>query len=304
MSDQPETPEVPRPQFNAIKNRAMREDVYRKYRHEKAKRKSAIRRAQQKAEKLDPSKKEERLAKNVSKTIDSTREHDDTIVDDNDEEDEFAPYFNGRVPKVLITTSTKSTKISESFGGDLATLFPNSTFIKRAKGYTIDQIVSYCNNRDFTDVIVIHEDLKTLHSMTIIHLPEGPTAHFKLSGIVSMSEILGKDHVTPHFPELILNNFNTRLGQTVGRFFAALFPQTPQFRGRQVATFHNQRDFIFFRRHRYEFQSEDKTSLQELGPRFTLKLKWLQKGPYDPTHGEYEWVFKSEMETTRRRFFL
>ena len=69
---------------------------------------------------------------------------------------------------------------------------------------------------------------------------------------------------------------------------AALFPHDPEFRGRRVATFHNQRDFIFFRHHRYSnamgcvvvvthdryiFDSEKKARLQELGPRFTLKLR-------------------------------
>jgi hypothetical protein len=35
---------------------------------------------------------------------------------------------------------------------------------------------------------------------------------------------------------------------------ASLLPQTPQFRGRRVVTMHNQRDFIFFRHHRYVFE--------------------------------------------------
>jgi hypothetical protein len=48
-------------------------------------------------------------------------------------------------------------------------------------------------------------------------------------------------------PELVLNNFGTRLGHRAGRMLASLFHQDPQFRSRQVATFHNQRDFIFFR---------------------------------------------------------
>ena len=61
-------------------------------------------------------------------------------------------------------------------------------------------------------------------------------------------------HGTPtsHLPEIIINNFHTRLGHQVGRLLTALFPQQPQFVGRNVATFHNQRDFIFFRRHRCE----------------------------------------------------
>jgi hypothetical protein len=33
----------------------------------------------------------------------------------------------------------------------------------------------------------------------------------------------------------------------MGRMFASLFSQDPNFRGRRAVTFHNQRDFIFFR---------------------------------------------------------
>jgi ribosome production factor 1 len=45
--------------------------------------------------------------------------------------------------------------------------------------------------------------------------------------------------------------------------------------------------------------------LQELGPRFTLKLTSLQKGTFDTRHGEFEWVHKrKEMDTSRRKFHL
>ena len=54
---------------------------------------------------------------------------------------------------------------------------------------------------------------------------------------------------------------------------------------------------------RYVFKNAKRVNLQELGPRFTLKLKWLQKGTFD-RKGEHEWMFKPEMETSRRRFFL
>jgi ribosome production factor 1 len=77
---------------------------------------------------------------------------------------------------------------------------------------------------------------------------------------------------------LILNNFTTLLGHSIGRLFGSLFPPQPQFRGRQVVTLHNQRDFLFFRRHRYAFTSPTQAKLQEIGPRFTLKLRWLRKG--------------------------
>jgi hypothetical protein len=77
---------------------------------------------------------------------------------------------------------------------------------------------------------------------------------------------------------LILNGFSTLLGNSVGRMFGSLFPPQPQFRGRQVVTLHNQRDFLFFRRHRYAFASATSAKLQEIGPRFTLKMRWLRKG--------------------------
>ena len=66
---------------------------------------------------------------------------------------------------------------------------------------------------------------------------------------------LSKGHgtLTSHKPELILNNFTTRLGHTIGRMLASVFPHDPNFVGRRVVTFHNQRDFIFFRHHRYLF---------------------------------------------------
>lgn len=60
----------------------------------------------------------------------------------------------------------------------------------------------------------------------------------------------GHARATPHNPELVLNNFSTSLGHAIGRMFQTLFPPLPEFQGRQVVTLHNQRDFLFFRRHR------------------------------------------------------
>lgn len=94
--------------------------------------------------------------------------------------------------------------------------------------------------------------------------------------------------------------------------FQTFFPALPEFQGRQVVTLHNQRDFLFFRRHRYvyapyapssilsyftftpqmrplftvcgmirlryAFRTPEKVALQEIGPRFTLKLRSLKKG--------------------------
>uniref|UniRef100_A0A5F9DSV6 Ribosome production factor 1 n=1 Tax=Oryctolagus cuniculus TaxID=9986 RepID=A0A5F9DSV6_RABIT len=219
--------------------------------------------------------------KPVPKTIDNQRVYDETIVDPNDEEvaydeatDEFASYFNKLLPRF-------------------------------SSQHQIDLMGEHAF-QDFTDLIVINEDRKTPNGLILSHLPNGPTAHFKMSSVRLRKEIKrrGKDP-TEHRPEIILNNFTTRLGHSIGRMFASLFPHNPQFIGRQVATFHNQQDYIFFRFHRYIFKSEKKAGIQELGPRFTLKLRSLQKGTFDSKYGEYEWVHKPrEMDTSRRKFHL
>ncbi|KAI8806043.1 anticodon-binding protein [Cladochytrium replicatum] len=154
--------------------------------------------------------------------------------------------------------------------------------------------------REFDETVVEGED----EDVRWIGTAKGPTCHFKLTSIKCGRDIHGHGRVTAHKPEVILNNFNTRLGHTVGRQLAAFFPQVPEFKGRQVATFHNQRDFIFFPRHRYIFKDGKRCDLQELGPRFTLKLQFLQKGTCNMKYGEYEWVHRPEMDTSRRRFFL
>ena len=144
----------------------------------------------------------------------------------------------------------------------------------------------------------------------MIHLPNGPTAYFKLTSISIPKKIRNHGNSTDHYPELILNNFTTHLGFTVGRFFASLFPKSPEFKGRQVVTFHNQRDFIFVRRHRYKIdegnehrEAGERVDLQEIGPRFCLKLLALQKGTFDRKDGTYIWERKIKQEE-RKRFYL
>jgi len=248
------------------------------------------------------------------RTLENTREPDDTMVKPDDEEvkedtavDEFAEYFaNKTTPKILITTSPnicKRAKETIPFINDLISVIPNMTYRER-RNFTLKEIVQFCKDEGYTDVIVINEDRKQPNSLLLSHLPNGPTVLFKLTSIILQKHIHNHARATEHFPELILNNFNTRLGHTVGRMLAALLPQSPEFPGRRVMTFHNQRDFIFFRQHRYIFDSEKKARLQEIGPRFTLKLKYVQHGTFDSKFGEYEWLPKKELVTSRRRFFM
>jgi len=289
--------------------KSKRVEVYQQQRKEKKKlKKKKLRLKRQKeAEALG----EEAPPKKVPRTLDNTREADETTVQPEDEEvkgdeaiDEFSSYFKGeKIPKICVTTSYKATRLSYNFVKDLLPVIPNSYFYPR-RSYTIDQIAVEAKVKDWTDVIIVHECKKQIDSLTIVHLPEGPTAHFKLTNYLPVSAIPNGGDTSLHKPEVILNNFTTRLGHRVGRMFGALFHQEPNFKGKRVITFHNQRDFVFFRHHRYTFESRKKARLQECGPRFTLKLKWLQHGIFDSFHGEYEWKHKRELDTSRRRFHL
>eukprot|EP00457_Paulinella_chromatophora_P011156 gb/GEZN01011284.1/.p1 GENE.gb/GEZN01011284.1/~~gb/GEZN01011284.1/.p1 ORF type:complete len:358 (+),score=51.75 gb/GEZN01011284.1/:90-1076(+) len=291
-----------------IKNKQKRAQIHQKQKAaKKQKKRQARAERQQEAEALG----EGGPPKKKPKTLENTREADETLVAPEDEEikgdeaiDEFAQYFSGgTIPKICLTTTYKPTKPMFEFIQDLLEIFPNSYYYKRLE-FPIKTIVEEALTKGWTDVIILNENRKKINALTHIHLPHGPTAYYKLSSLTNSKDIPDRGNATLHHPEVILNNFNTRLGHRVGRMLASLFHQEPNFTGRRVATFHNQRDFIFFRHHRYIFESGKKARLQELGPRFTLKLQWIQHGTFDTLQGEYEWMHKKELDTSRRRFFL
>lgn len=191
-------------------------------------------------------------------------------------------------------------------------------------------------------------------------LGTGPTARFRVTNVRRCRDIRGHGRPTAHNPELVLRGFGTAVGGRVGRLLASMFPVDPAFRGRQVATLHAQRDFIFFRHHRYVFQEKEDgrarraaaelkkkerrkgkrsgegkreggsaaavdraaagssssaanappaptavvARLQELGPRFTLKLLDLRKGVLCGHDSEREWAPSREARKARRKFSL
>lgn len=228
-------------------------------------------------------------------------------------------------PKVLITTSINGTLHDEA--ELLTSFFPNSVYIRRsahfhAHKYSIREISAFAANRDYTTVVVLNEDQKKPYGLDIVHLPHGPMFHFSISNWVEGAKLPGHGNPTGHHPELILNNFRTPLGLLTAHLFKTMFPPQPELVGRQVVTLHNQRDYIFVRRHRYVFREkrateksiantdgkviegvEDlKTGLQELGPRFTLKLRRIDKGIQQRSGQEWKW--KAGDEKVRTRFAL
>ncbi|ABN66426.1 predicted protein [Scheffersomyces stipitis CBS 6054] len=284
-----------------IKNKHRRQKIFGEIKHEKNKQRHKLRAERAKEERLNPELKEERIKNNVPETIDSKRVFDETIAAEVEGEDEFQQYFNSGIePKILLTTSEEAKKPAYEFADMVMDFLPNVTFIKRKKEYSMKEIAKHAASREYTDLLVINEDKKKVTGITMIHLPEGPTFYFSITSIVEGKQIKGHGRASEHIPELVLNNFNTRMGKTVGRMFQTMFPHSPEIVARQVVTLHNQRDYIFFRRHRYIFRNEEKVGLQELGPQFTLKLRRMQKG----IRGETVWEHRPDMERDKRKFYL
>ena len=228
-------------------------------------------------------------------------------------------------PKILVTTSINSNLHNEA--RLLTTLFPNSMYIPRSAHryghkFSIREIASFATNRNYTAVIVLKEDQKKPTGLDFVHLPHGPMFHFSISNWIEGKKLPGHGNPTNHNPELILNNFRTPLGLLTAHLFRTMFPPQPEFQGRQVVTLHNQRDYIFLRRHRYVFRDKRPTEksvvgpdgkevkgvegiragLQELGPRFTMKLRRIDKGIQRSSGQEWEW--KGGMEKQRTKFQL
>jgi ribosome production factor 1 len=244
-----------------------------------------------------------------------------------------------------IQTQTESTKTmllcAEDHPAERTYLFmkelcfsiPGCQFFKR-KTYPLKKIANFAGNRGFNTLIVIQEKDKQPDSMFVVSLPEGPTAYYKITGLRLGSEM--KHSVpcnTEHKPEIITNNFKTRLGLRVAKQLQAVFPQVGDDIGRRTIVFHNQRDFIFFRHYRYIFRnvtmkgheeeemkkkkdifdpdrSDDYSDedgikppscdLKEIGPRMTLRLRSLQlTGVFDKKNAEFEYMWRPDVNVSR-----
>lgn len=217
-----------------IGNKIKRQEVYNRVKKQKNAIKKA-KREQRKKDMKDPEKKD--LPKNVPKTLDNMREEDETILVSEDEEvrrdeeeDEFRKYFDGETPKTIITTNNHPSKPLIQLVKSLLDLIPGSFYYSR-RNYDIKEICQYAGERGFTNLIILGQGLqlgghkKLPCSMLLVHLPEGPTLNFRMTSVKLADQIRNHARVTKHKPELILNNFTTRLGMRVSRAVSCLFPQ-------------------------------------------------------------------------------
>ncbi|CAM8945229.1 unnamed protein product [Rhodiola kirilowii] len=286
-----------------IKNKDKRAELHAKLKQEKKLEKKKKAKAREAAEKRALELGEEPPARSVPKTIENTREHDETVCQPDDEElfvgndaDEFSSVIKeDRPTKILITTCRFNSTRGPAFIAELLTVIPNAHYYKRGT-YELKKIVEYAKKKDFTSLIVVHTNRREPDALIVMGLPDGPTAHFKLSKLVLRKDIKNHGNPTSHKPEIVLNNFTTRLGHRVGRYIF----ETKENKLSESKSKKDNKDS------KKEKVPKEKTiaRLQECGPRFTLKLISLQHGTFDTKGGEFEWVHKPEMDTSRRRFFL
>lgn len=293
-----------------VKNKQKKQVLLSKQREDKKK----------ELKKIKKLKKEGLIAKKDPLTVEAKRVvTEDIILEDNpdlnEEEclDEFQDFIaNLKDSKILLTTSLKPSRYSFEFLMDMKNSLPNSYYYPRKK-HSLIQISRLATKRNFTHMVALNERNKKPFSLSISVLGTGPTFHFRVRKYIPSYKIFNKGNPTDHNPELILKNFNTAVGRRLARGLSSLYACNPDFKGRTVVTFHNQRDFIFFRHHRYVFNDKGegekieeriKVDLQEIGPRFALQLQKVHTGCYDEFKGDYEYLYRADKYVERNRLYL
>ncbi|PRQ19608.1 putative anticodon-binding, Brix domain-containing protein [Rosa chinensis] len=196
-------------------------------------------------------------------------------------------------PKILITTCRFNSSRGPAFIEELLSVIPNAQYYKRGT-YDLKKIIEYANKKEFTSLIVVHTNRREPDALLIFGLPNGPTAHFKLSKLVLQKDIKNHGNPTSHELELVLNNFTTRLGHRIGRYIFET-KETKQAEVKGKKTKDSKADAITEAKPFVRLQILTVfpvLNTQECGPRFTLKLISLQHGTFDPRGGELEWVHK------------
>ncbi|KAK1088500.1 Ribosome production factor 1 [Friedmanniomyces endolithicus] len=284
--------------FNPLKigNKLKRQQQHQKVKKQKETTKRDDRFRRRRHEDKNPELREARLAKNVPATIDSKRTWDEANADEEAE---------GRLGLSVDVLHTKRRKVEDEE----------------------KQVPDEINPEDHVGDVVDDEEPAAVSGAEAgddgeLDELDSPMFHFSISNWVEGARLPGHGNPTNHYPELILNGFRTPLGLLAAHLFKSLFPPRPEIQGRQVITLHNQRDYIFFRRHRYVFRDkrgteksiqgtdgklmkgveEIRAGLQELGPRFTLKLRRVDKGIQ--WRSGQEWVWEAGAEKVRTRFSL
>lgn len=231
-------------------------------------------------------------------------------------DDEYA-NASTRIPKILLTTSRDPSSRLQQFAKEMKLMFPNSQRINRGN-HVIPDIVKACKSSEITDLIVLHEHRGIPDGMIVSHFPYGPTAYFSLHNVRLRHDIpeCQNKTISEANPHMIFHNFATKLGQRVKTILQHLFP-IPKLDSKRVMTFSNDSDFISFRyirflnvllidfsHHSYSGNLKADLELEELGPRFEMRLYEIKLGTIEMDEADSEWSLRPYMNTARKRDML
>ncbi|THD22689.1 U3 small nucleolar ribonucleoprotein IMP4 [Fasciola gigantica] len=286
--------------------RIRREFIYRRSieaRDSESERKKQLLRVSLKEGKRLPKElKEDALA--LNEELDWSDEGGEGVA--NAEDDEY--YWAGTEdPRVVITTSRSPSSRLKEFTKELRFLIPNATKINRGN-YQNKDLIDACLSKQITDLVIVNETRGVPDTLTVSHLPFGPTAVFTLYNVKARHELeevgRGTGAKMPQaYPHHIVHGLNTKLGQRVRSILVNLFP-VPKDDTRRVITWFEDDDVICFRHHTFKYV-EKELQIKEHGPSFDMRLYKIWRGPmHEEAAADVEWVYKPYMSTTYKRKFL
>lgn len=174
-------------------------------------------------------------------------------------------------------------------------VFPNSVRINRGNN-VIKELVKTCQEHEFSDLVILHENRGVPDGLIVSHMPNGPTAYFGLFNVVLRHDINEKiDNASEAYPNLIFDGFNSRVGERITEIIKGLFP-VPKIDSTRVLSFINKEDFISFRHHTFKKNKKD-VDLDEIGPRFELRPYQIILGTIDMPEATKEWVLRPYMNS-------
>lgn len=260
-------------------------------------RKEQFREAMKTAKPLPGHLRKDSLAlKKFSELDDDQTKHLSTTVDD-----EYAKAGT-EDPRVLVTTSRGASQKLLEFTKEVRLIVPNAVRVNRGK-LSVQQLMDAARKENFSDVIVLQESQGIPDSLTVSHLPLGPTVVFTIHNLVSRHDIDGVGTMSEQYPHLMFENFTTKIGHRIRDVLRYLFP-VPKEEATRVLTFDNQDDFISFRHHTYKVEKARKVELTEVGPRFELTPYRITLGTLEMDDAETEWVLQPYMNTAKKRRLL
>lgn len=182
---------------------------------------------------------------------------------------------------------------------EMRLIFPNSVRVNRGNT-VIKDLVKICQEQEFSDLVILHENRGQPDGMIISHMPYGPTVYLGLFNVVLRHDISEDiDTVSEAYPHLIFDGFNTRVGERITEILKNVFP-VPKLDATRLITFSNQDDYISFRHHTFK-KTKKEVELDEVGPRFDLRPYQIMLGTVDMPDSTKEWVLRPYMNTARKK---